>query len=450
MVKIKMKQTGKCHGSRMFAELKDYIAIGKILGRFNVVGINLQEPIEFEKKPWYRYEYSNVINAASEMLTFYIPAEVKQKIEIVIGKNLSSGDRLLLEINKNYLLIVKLSKHATSFKFTIAENKAKNYGIEKSLITKFRVLKVAKYKEIIDKMISDYKSGEDIPTLELKYPFGETYTRKILIERGMNIRSLSEQQTIKHHGHLPSIRDGLSEGKLKIIFAKLGDNIGNIKSRGYGTGIIGDLDFTESFANSFEKEYELRPSIHKVKNIKAFRADLKNKNIYNDLNKYAQFGVYDWKLLDNTLEFIEKMDLIELERAVSYFWEAEGCVQIENKTVEATSVNHNGLLQIQKIMNILQIKTSVTGPNYAASSNGLYTIRVSGLENIKAFKEKVNFVTQRKRKEIEKLLTSYKRFIKIHTFEEYKKAFEFKKKDFTLKEIKCFEYTFTYIKNLVL
>ncbi|MEM5883170.1 MAG: LAGLIDADG family homing endonuclease [Candidatus Aenigmatarchaeota archaeon] len=284
-------------------------------------------------------------------------------------------------------------------------------------------------------MIDDYEKGADIPMLESLYPFSETYIRKILIKRGINIRSLSEQQTIKHHGRLPIIRDGLSEGKLKIIFAMLGDNIGNIRSKGYGIGIIGDLDFIKAFVNIFEKEYGIRPSISKVKNIKAFRAILKNKNIYNDLNKYAQFGVYDWKLLDNTLEFVEKMDPTELGRSVSYFWEAEGCAVIKNKTIEATSVNYNGLKQIQKIMNLLQIKTSITGPNYTASSNGLYTLRVSGLENIKAFREKVNFVTLKKRKEIEKLLNSYKKFVKIHTLEEYKKAFELKNKDFKLKEI---------------
>jgi len=417
------------------AQITDKNKVKKLLNRFKNIGKRRLKPIEFETRPWYRWSYSNVINATSEMLIFYIPVKVKQKIEATISEKLSSGDRLLLEINKSYLLIVKLSKHGPSFNFTIAQQKAKKYKIEKSATTKFRLLKVAKYEEIVDKIIDDYKGGKDIPTLESNYPFGETYIRKILIKRGINIRSLSEQQTIRHHGHLPSIVDGLSERKLKIIFAKLGDNIGNIKSKGYGIGIIGDLDFTDSFANSFEREYELRPSIYKVKNIKAFRADLKNKNIYNDLNKYAQFGVYDWKLLNNAFEFIEKMDPAELGRAVSYFWEAEGCVQIENKTIEATSVNHNGLLQIQKIMNLSQIKTSITGPNYAASSNGLYTISVSGLENIKAFKDKVNFVTQRKRKEIEKLLTSYKKFVKIHTFEEYKKAFKLKKKDFTLKEI---------------
>ncbi|MEM5883169.1 MAG: hypothetical protein QXQ77_02930 [Candidatus Aenigmatarchaeota archaeon] len=120
----KDNKTGKCHGSRMFADLKDDKAVEKILRRFDAVGINLQKPIEFEKKPWYRYEYSNVINAVSEMLTFYIPVEVKKKIEITIGKNLSSGDRLLLKINRNHLLIVKLSK--TCHKFCIYYNKRKS------------------------------------------------------------------------------------------------------------------------------------------------------------------------------------------------------------------------------------------------------------------------------------------------------------------------------------
>ena len=430
-----MRKTGKCHGNMLSAMITDKDKVKKLFNRFKTIGKHLSKPIQFEIKPWYRWHYSKVINAASEMLTFYIPVEIKQKIETAIGKELNSGDRLLLEVNKSYFLIVKLSKHDSSFNFTIARQKAKKYKIKKSVATKFRLFKVAKYEEIVNKIIDEYKKGKSVPTLELNYPFGETYIRKILIKNGINVRSLSEQQTIKHHGHLPHIKDGLSEGKLKIIFAILGDNVGNIKSKGYGIGIVGELDFIKAFADEFEKEYGIRPSIRKEKNHEAFKAILGNKNIFNDLRQYAIFGSHEWKLLENAYRYIEKMDVVKLGKAVAYFWEAEGCAVVENKMIEATSVNYNGLLQIQKIMNILGIKTSITGPNYAASSNGLYTIRVSGLENIKTFGEKVNFVTQRKRKEIKKLLTSYKRFVKIHTFEEYKKAFELKKKKFTLKEI---------------
>jgi len=241
-----MKQTGKCHGSMLSAQIINKDKVKKLLNRFKKIGKHLFEPIEFEIRPWYRWHYSNIINVASEMLIFYIPAKVKRKIEATIVEELSSGDRLLLEINNSYLLIVKLSKHGPSFNFTISQQKAKKYKINKSVTTKFRLLKVAKYEETVNKIIDDYKKGKDIPTLESKYPFGETYIRKILTKRGINVRSLSEQQTIKHHGHLPNIRDGLSEGKLKIIFAILGDNAGNVKSKGYGIGIVAEDLFCRS------------------------------------------------------------------------------------------------------------------------------------------------------------------------------------------------------------
>lgn len=419
----------------MFGKLGDKEKIKKLFKRFETSGMVLESVITFEKEPWYHYCYSDVIDAESRNWTFYIPAKLREKIENSINKKLSPGDRLLLQINEQCILIVKISSHETSFVFTIAEKKAKEYGIDKSSATKFNVLKVADYEETVNKIVKGYENGESVPTLESSYPLGEEKIRRILRKRNMHIRSPSEQRTMRHHGRLPRIRDGLTEGKLKIIFAMLGDNIGNVKSKGYKIGIMGDLDFTRAFVDSFEKEYGIRPPIYKSKHKKAFITYLKNKSIFTDLRKYAKFGVYDWRLLDNALKYITKMNPLQLGRAVAYFWEAEGCPIIRNKTIVATSVNHRGLQQIQKCMGFLKIKTSITGPNFAASSNGLYTIRVSGWSDIKTFSEKVNFVSERKRAGVEKLLASYKRFVKIHTIKEYDTAFELKKRGFTLKDI---------------
>jgi hypothetical protein len=164
---MKMRKTGKCHGNMLSAMITDKDKVKKLFNRFKTIGKHLSKPIQFEIKPWYRWHYSKVINAASEMLTFYIPVEIKQKIETAIGKELNSGDRLLLEVNKSYFLIVKLSKHDSSFNFTIARQKAKKYKIKKSVATKFRLFKVAKYEEIVNKIIDEYKKGKSVPTLEL-------------------------------------------------------------------------------------------------------------------------------------------------------------------------------------------------------------------------------------------------------------------------------------------
>jgi len=431
---MERKLTGKCHGSRLFARVEDKEKTRRLFKRFDICGITPTCTVTFEKEPWYHYCYSNVLNAESRMLTFYIELKVKRKIEAAIDGKLNPGDRGLLQINDCCIAIVNLSKHYKGLVFTVAEKKIKDYRIKIHPTAQFKLLRVAKYGNLADNLVEDYVRGESVPELESKYPISKETIGKILREKSIHIRSISEQRVIKHHGRLPSIKDVLSEEKLKIIFAILGDNIGNVESKGYGIGVIGDLYFTEAFADAFENEYNIRPVVRKDKTVEAFKARLKNKNIFNDLRKYAQLGAHTWKLLDNTSECIEKMDCAELGRAVSYYWEAEGCVQIDNKTIEATSVNHRGLLQIQKVMNILQIKTSITGPNYAASSNGLYTIRVSGRDNIKAFNEKVSFVSQRKKNDVEKLLSSYKRFVKIHTFEEYENAFNLKKKGFTVKE----------------
>jgi len=432
---MKSKLTGKCHGNRLFARLEDKEKTKRLFKKFDICGIVPNCFVTFEKEPWYHYCYSNVLNAESKNWTFYIPAEVRREIEKSISMKLGPEDRLLLQINDYCILIVRLSEHETSFVFTIAEKKAEEYEIKSSSATKFKILKVAKYEDIVNKIVKQYEKGESIPKLESNYPFSGEMIRRALKKNGIGIRSPSDQQTMRYHGRLPRIKEGLSEGKLKVIFAMLGDNIGNIKSKGYGVGIIGSLEFTEAFAESFEREYRLRPSIKKVKNHKAFRVSLKNVKIFADINKYAQFGANRWRLLDDYFSYIKKMDHLKIGRAISYFWEAEGCPIIRNKTIVATSVNRSGLLQIQKTMNILQIKTSITGPNYAASSNGLYTIRVSGRDNIKAFSEKVNFVSQRKKNDVEKLLSSYKRFIKIHTFEEYVNAFALKIEGFKLIEI---------------
>ena len=129
------------------------------------------------------------------------------------------------------------------------------------------------------------------------------------------------------------------------------------------------------------------------------------------------------------------MNPLELGKSISYFWEAEGCPIIKKKTIELTSVNYEGLKQIQKMMDRLGIKTTITGPNFAASSYGLYTLRVSGRENIKLFRDLINFITPRKRNGVRETLASYKRIIKIHSYEEYIKAFKLKKEGFTLKQI---------------
>jgi len=60
-------------------------------------------------------------------------------------------------------------------------------------------------------------------------------------------------------------------------------------------------------------------------------------------------------------------------------------------------------------MHKLGIKTTITGPNFVASPNGLYTIRISSRKNIELFKELVNFLTLRKQEGIKKTLDSYKR-----------------------------------------
>jgi len=83
MKKIKKRciQTGKCHGSRMFANTKNKEAMRKIFNRFVSVGIHLTELIEFEKKPYYQRRYSNHIKMASDILTFFIPLSALQKCE---------------------------------------------------------------------------------------------------------------------------------------------------------------------------------------------------------------------------------------------------------------------------------------------------------------------------------------------------------------------------------
>jgi len=402
-------QTGKCHGSRMFARTIDKDTTKKIFNRFATVGINIIKPIEFKKKPHFQHRYSNHIKMASDILTFFIPLNVLQKCESATDRNINSGDRWLLKVNDDYLLIAKISRHSTGFSFILGEIVSEKLGIKKCSTIKFQLLKVAKYEDTKKKIIKEYVAGTDVKTLETNYPLGYASICKMLRAESIQLRSISDQEAIRFHGRLPVIRNDLSSNKLALIFAIFGDNAGSVNGKRFIIGIHAgkDLDFAQAFNKKFKDEYDIEPPIRQSNGY--FRVTMNNKSIFHDLKQYAVFGSYSWKLLDNAWKIMENMDKIELGRAVSFFWEAEGCPIPKSKTIEATSVNLVGLKQIQKIMYKLGIKTTITGPNFIASSKGLYTIRVSGRKNIELFKELVNFLSFRKQEGVKRLLDSYKR-----------------------------------------
>jgi len=411
MKKIKKSciQTGKCYGSRMFARMTDEEATKNIFNRFATVGINLIKPIEFKKKPYYRRRYSNHIKMASDTLTFFIPLNVLQECESATGRSVNSDDRWLLKVNDSCLLIAKISRHSTGFSFILGEKGSENLGIKKCSTIKFQLLKIAKYEDMKKKIIEKYVAGIDVKAFETNYPLGYASICKILKAESIQLRSISDQEAIRFHGHLPTIRNELSGNKLALIFAIFGDNVGSINGKRFAVGIHAgkDFDFAQAFSKKFNEEYDIEPPIRQSNEY--FRVSMENKNISNDLGRYAMFGSYSWKLFDKAWKIMENMGKVELGRAVSFFWEAEGCPIPKSKTIEATSVNLEGLKQIQKIMHKLGIRTTITGPNFVASLKGLYTIRISGRENIELFKELVNFITFRKQEGIRKMLDSYKR-----------------------------------------
>jgi len=429
------KSKKKYYGSRMFASIEDREKVKKLLERFETVGIDLPTSIEFIKRPRWFCRYSSRLKIKSGVLYFRIPSRVIMKYRCMMNEKPKSSDIWLMKINNNYLSIVRISKYSKGFAFAFGEKKAKMYRIEKSCESNFQLIKIAKHEEIAKKIIEEYKNGVDIKALEQKYPLGYWTIQKLLKKGGIKLRTLSEQKTIMHHGRLPDIK-GLSENKLKIIFAILGDNAGSVKSNRHIIGIHAgiDLNFARAFADIFEKEYKIRPPVYK-RNDKEFLVILENKEIFDNLKRFAQFGAYEWKLYNNTVEYIERMDKNELGHAVSYFWEAEGYPCTRNKVIKVTSVNKEGLKQIQKIMCELGIKTSLSKPTFAGHPRGLYTLKVSRRENIELFRKLVNFVTIRKSATVEKILDSYKRIIKVHSYKEYNKAFELKQKGLLTKQI---------------
>jgi hypothetical protein len=399
----------KTHESKMFAKITDKESIKKILNRFVNIGIDLTQPIKFKKKPYYQHRYSNYMKGAYGTLTFFIPKKVLQECRAITKKDITPGDRWLLKVNDKYLLIEKISKHSTGFSFILGENEAKKLKIKKCSTSTFQLLKIAKYNEIKKKIIKEYLKGTDIKTLEANYPLSYAFIHKIFKSENIQLRSISEQEAIRFHGRLPNVKDGLSYNKLALIFGIFGDNVGNVNGKGFAIGIHAgrDLDFAQAFSKKFEKEYDIRPYIRESDG--KFRVEINNKNIFYDLRRYAIFGSHSWKLVDNAWKIVRRMNKAKLGKCISFFWEAEGCPIPKSKTIEATSVNLLGLKQIQKIMDKLKIKTTITGPNFVASPVGLYTIRISGRKNIELFKKLVNFISSRKKEGIKKLLKSYKR-----------------------------------------
>lgn len=435
-----VKNTG-AYGDKMFARVEDKGGGKRLLDRFDVVGINLAEPISFEKQASYQCNYSHHTKMKSGVLRFYLPIDVIRSYAGATGSGISSGDRWLLATdNSSILLITKVSKSAAGFAFTLGEKRANRCEIGKRSKVKFRLLKVARLRDIVKNMTKEYNDGHDVKMLETRYPLSYEAIRRLLKRNGLKLRSISEQLAIMHHGKLPTVNCKLSENKLGLICAMLGDNIGNISGKRYGIGVAAgeDLEFAEAFADIFEKEYGIKPSIYERKTrigTKVYVVTIQNKNIFRDLRRFAKFGKYRWRLLPETMRRIKNINKLGVGKAVSFFWEAEGCPVKDNKTIDATSVNRKGLKQIQEIMKLLGIKTNITGPNFAASDKGLYTLRVSGEETMKLFRDLVNFATERKRVKLNVLLASYKRTVKIHSLKEYRDAFNLRKGGLTISQI---------------
>lgn len=151
-----------------------------------------------------------------------------------------------------------------------------------------------------------------------------------------------------------------------------------------------DISMLNCYLSTVKQLYGKQPRTTKRSGV--FQVRITSKTIYEDLRRYANFGIYSWSLP-------KKLFLVDgaLELWLRAFFSAEGYVG--HNQIKLQTVNKLGMLEVSKVLNRLHIKHgfykySPKNKSYSQVS----IISITSPESRKMFIEKIGFWHNKKNK----------------------------------------------------
>lgn len=138
------------------------------------------------------------------------------------------------------------------------------------------------------------------------------------------------------------------------------------------------------------------PSIKRIG--KMFYARVNNKIVCKDLLELGKYGTHDWNIPKEISKKFAKT-------WIACYFDCEAHVNKKSRYIQVKSVNQKGLNQVKKMLDNLNIKSSLNGPynQKIGSSYYVLTITTKGMEN---YAKEIGFNNSEKVKRLNSVLNS--------------------------------------------
>ena len=178
---------------------------------------------------------------------------------------------------------------------------------------------------------------------------------------------------------------------------------------------VTDRDFAEEFKSKIRNVYGINPNEYEILGgikktpfgysncKKQIIVSLGRKKVYEDLNKYGNFGTYVWRVPKE----VRNGDEFLVSSFLRGFFDSEGSVDTSSGSISAFSSNKTGLEDIRFLLGRLGIFTKA---ERAKKERTLYRIRFSFSKYLKIFREKINFTIKRKRYALDTIIKNKKKY----------------------------------------
>jgi len=157
-----------------------------------------------------------------------------------------------------------------------------------------------------------------------------------------------------------------------------------------------NLELAKRIVRLFKKEFNITPTIKEGKG--CFYVQIKNKPVCLNLISLGNYGGLEWNIPKN----LNKEFLIEW---IKCFFDCEAYVNHVSRTIQVKSINHDGLVNIQKALEVLGINSRVYGPYKQKSKkhNDYSMLTILKNEVIK-YKNLINFYHPDRRKKLNNIV----------------------------------------------
>lgn len=177
---------------------------------------------------------------------------------------------------------------------------------------------------------------------------------------------------------------------------------------------VTDEEFANEFLKCIKNVYKLTPTkkLLKMRNPRwqdQFFVRLCSKETFKDLQRYHKtFKTFEWKIPKH----IFSSDMQIKAKFLQGFFDSEGNVDFKHKRVSGYSSNYIGLKQVENLLNLFSIRTSVrTMTRKIRDLNLRYCLNINDRRSLDIFAEYIGFTIKRKRESLKKITNSYSLFV---------------------------------------